>query len=144
MGEKGFTLLEIILVLFFMALILGLSAINFVNRLPSVKLNATTREFAATIKHAWSIAKISNERQVVTIDLDSKTYGIDGLSEKNIPPDISVIIADSLSGEICHGKYRLVFQAVGGTECSRIVLWEGKRKQSIQMDPIIGAIVVKQ
>lgn len=142
--ENGFTLLEIIITLFLMTLILGLSAIYFANRLPSARFNATTREIVATLRHAWSLARINNERQTVTVDLDSKTYGINGFAVRNIPPDVNIKIMDSLSGEVNHGKYQLVFQTVGGAEGGMLVLWNSKKMQSIQLDPVIGAAVVKQ
>jgi len=142
--RSGFTLLEIIIVLFLMTLILGLSVVYFVNRLPSARFDATTREIVATLRHAWSLARINNERQTITVDLDLKTYGINGFGAKKIPPDVNIKIADSFAGEVFHGKYYLQFQATGGAEGGRLILWNNKKMQSIQLDPIIGAVIVKQ
>ncbi len=141
-GWGGFTLLELIIVLFLVTLILGLSTMFFANTLPSSKFNATIRDMSATIKHARSLAQIHGERQTVTIDLDSKKYGIEGRGAKDIPSDIYIKVIDTLSGEIHNGKYQIVLNATGG-EGGTIVLWNNKRSVSIQMDPIVGSIVIK-
>jgi prepilin-type N-terminal cleavage/methylation domain-containing protein len=139
----GFTLLELIIVLFLIALILGLSTIFFANILPSSKFNATIRDITATIRHARSLSEIHGERQTITIDLDSKKYGIEGRGAKDIPPDIYIKVIDPLLGEIYNGKYQLVLNPVGGVESGTIVLWNEKRTVSIQMDPVVGSVVIK-
>jgi len=67
-------LLELIIVLFLMSVILGLSAIFFANSLPGYRLNATVRNISTTIKQARSFAKMLNEQQIVTIDLENRQY----------------------------------------------------------------------
>ncbi len=142
-GGAGFTLLELIIVLFLITLIIGLSTIFFANTLPSSRFNATIRDMSATIKHARSLAQIHGERQIITIDLDLKKYGLEGRSAKDIPSDIHIKVIDPLSGEILKGKYQLVLNAIGGVEGGTIVLWNNKRIVSIQMDPIVGSVVIK-
>ena len=141
--NNGFTLLELIIVLSLITLILGLSTIFFANILPSSRFNATIRDMSATIKHARSLAQINGERQIITIDLDSRKYGLEGRGTKDIPSDIYIKVIDPLSGEIHKGKYQLILDAMGGVEGGTIVLWNNKRVVSIQMDPIVGSVVIK-
>lgn len=140
--DKGFTLLELIMVLFLITLVVGLSAVFFANTLPSSRFNATVRDISATVRHARSLAQTLGEVQTIVIDLDSKTYGIEGRVIKDIPSDIHIKIIDPLSGEIQKGKYSFVLNAIGGAE-GTIVLWNNKRTVSIQMDPIVGIVVIK-
>ena len=142
-GGAGFTLLELIIVLFLVTLILGLSTLIFANTFPSNRLNATVRHISATIKQARSLAQIHSQTQVVTIDLDSKKYGIEGYGFKDIPSDISIKVIDPMSGEIETGKYYFVSYAGGNVEGGTIVLWNSRKKVSIQLDPIVGSMVIK-
>jgi general secretion pathway protein H len=142
-GGAGFTLLELIIVLFLITLILGLSTVFFANILPSSRFNATIRDITATIRYARSLAKIHGERQTITIDLDSKKYGIEGRGAKDIPSDIHIKVVDPLLGEIYNGKYKLVLDPIGGVEGGTIILWNNKRTVSIQIDPIVGSVVIK-
>jgi prepilin-type N-terminal cleavage/methylation domain-containing protein len=142
-NNSGFTLLELIIVLFFIALILGLSTIFFANTLPSSRLNATAREMSATIRHAKHLALINGETQTITINLDSRYYGIEGIAHKNIPSGITFKVIDPLLGEIRNGKYHIIFSATGGMEGGTIVLSTNKKTVSIQLDPVVGSVVIK-
>lgn len=139
--EKGFTLLEIIIVLFLITLITGLSSTHYANMLPAVKFNAVTREMMTTIKHARNLAKTNNEITILTIDLDDRKYNITGFAVKEIPKDVSVKIVDPDKGEIFKGKYLMLFYAGGVADGGTIVMWNHKRTRSIQLDPISGAII---
>ncbi|PKN35748.1 MAG: hypothetical protein CVU61_02690 [Deltaproteobacteria bacterium HGW-Deltaproteobacteria-19] len=139
--KKGFTLLEIIIVLFLITLIAGLSSTHYANLLPAVKFNAVTREMMSTIKHARNLAKANNETTILTIDLDNKKYNIEGLAVKEIPKDVNVKIVDPDRGELFKGKYLMYFYAGGVADGGTVVMWNHKRKRSIQLDPILGAII---
>lgn len=140
--DAGFTLLEVILVLFLISLILGLSTIFFANTLPSSRLNATAREISATIRHARDLALINGEKQTITINLDSRYYQLEGVSQKNIPSGIALQVIDPLLGEIRQGEYSLIFNATGAMEGGTIVLSTEKKAVSIQLDPIVGSVVI--
>jgi hypothetical protein len=141
--NNGFILLELIIVLFLVTLIFGLSTIFFAHILPSNRFNATVRNISSTIRHARSLAQIYGEKQIITIDLDSKKYGLEGRGVKEIPSDVHIKIIDPLSGEIHEGKYQLVLYPAGGIEGGTIVLWNSKKTVSIQIDPIVGSAVIK-
>ena len=141
--NNGFTLLELIIVLFLTTLILGISTIFFANALPSSRLKATAREMAATIRYAKHLATIKGENQTLTIDLDSRSYGIEGRGYKSIPSDINVEIRDPYSGEIFRGKYLIAFNTLGAIEGGTIILSTKKKSVTIQLDPIVGSVVIK-
>jgi prepilin-type N-terminal cleavage/methylation domain-containing protein len=142
--ERGFTLLELIIVVVIIVLVLGLSTLFFASTLPSAKLNGLSREISSTIKQARLMAQNRGETQTIVIDLDAKTYGIEGKEAKTIPPEITAKIIDPLSGEIFHGKYSLIFHDTGGIEGGTVLLTYSKKTIAIEMDPIVGSIVVKQ
>jgi len=48
-----------------------------------------------------------------------------------------------LSGEISSGKHQLMLNRNGSTEGGTIVLWNKKKTVRIEIDSIIGAVVVK-
>jgi general secretion pathway protein H len=141
--NKGFTLLELIIVMFLMGLMLSLVGVLFSSTLPSSKFSATTREVAATIRHARTLAQLRGEDQKVTIDMEARKYGIDNATAREIPPGISIKVIDPLQGEVVTGKYQFNFPAIGGVEGGTIVLWNSTKKARIEIDPIVGSAVVK-
>jgi prepilin-type N-terminal cleavage/methylation domain-containing protein len=141
--DTGFTLLEVIIVVFLMVLVLGLATVFFARTLSSSKLNATAREMSATIRSAKSFAEIHGEKQIISIDLDSKSYGIEGKKSKRIPSSVAVKVLDPLTGEIANGKYQIILNAFGGIEGGTIVLSQDKRSVSIAPDPVVGSVMIK-
>jgi prepilin-type N-terminal cleavage/methylation domain-containing protein len=141
---SGFTLIELTVVLFLMALLVSLSAVFFGNTLPSAKLSATGRELAATIRQARSLAQLNGTSQTVLFNLDTRRYGIEGRGAKSIPPEIGIKVLDPLFGEVQGGTYRILFEATGGVEGATIDLWNRNRLLRIFTDPIVGTVTLKQ
>lgn len=143
-GQGGFTLLELLLVLLLVGLILAFSTfIVLGTTLPSARFNATARDLSATIREARSLARISGDRQIVKLDLDAGTYGIEGRKTRTISGETGVLILDPFAGEIRNGQYRIVVHASGAAESGTIVLRSGKKTASIRTDPVVGAVTIK-
>jgi type II secretory pathway pseudopilin PulG len=141
--EKGFVLLELMVVLFLITLVLGISTVFFANSLPSGKFHATVREMSSALRQARSLAQIHHERQLVTIDLDAKTYGLENRGSRMIPSGISVKIIDPVRGELLDGTYQFIMHPSGGIEGGTVILWDARRKASIQVDPVVGTMVIQ-
>jgi prepilin-type N-terminal cleavage/methylation domain-containing protein len=141
--KNGFTLLEVIIVIFLVTLILGMSTVFFAGFLPSARFSATGREMSAVIRHARSLARMNMEKKAVIIDLDSRVYGIEGLITKSFPPEMKITVLDPVSGEMERGKYPIIFHPTGGMEGGTIILSSNKKVMRIETDPISGAVMIK-
>ncbi|MGO9213785.1 MAG: Tfp pilus assembly protein FimT/FimU [Syntrophales bacterium] len=139
--RKGYTLMEVMLVVFLIALILGIATIFFANSLPAARLRATGRDMAAAIKYAKYLAKANNERQMFNIDLDYKTYTVEGRETRRIPPDVMVTILDTNLDVITTGRFSIAFDAMGGNDWHSIILSRGRSEITIAMDPVMAAVI---
>ena len=142
-NSSGFTLLELIIVIFLITLMLGLSSVFFANTLPTGRFNATTRDIASTIRQARHLALLNGEKQTITIDMDSRTYGIEGRGIKTLTSGINIRVTDPLVGDITKGQYHMAFHSAGGSEGGTVVLWNNSRVASINIDPVAGAVIIK-
>lgn len=141
--DKGFTLLEIIIVLTLVVVILGFSTLFFGNALPGARLNAAGRELSATMRHAKMLAKNDGEPRTVLINIDTRRYGIAGLEAKSLPEGINIRVTDPVAGEVSRGDYAVLFHGSGIAEGGTITLWNNKRTLYIELDPILGSVVLK-
>lgn len=142
--EKGFTLLEMVIVMVIIVLILGMSTVFFANSFPSAKLNSLTRDLSTTFRQARTLARNRGEQQVLVVDLDGKTFGMTGHTAKAIPGEIGVRIVDPVEGEIGRGTYSFIFHSTGGIEGGSILLSYKSKTVAIEPDPVVGSVVVKQ
>ena len=143
LNRSGFTLLELIIVIFLITLMVGLSAVFFANTLPSGRFNATAREMASTIRQAKHLAQLNGEKQVITIDMDSRSYGIEGRGEKKLPSGLHIKVTDPLTGDITNGQYHMTFHSAGSTEGGTVILWNNSKAAQIDVDPVAGAVIIK-
>ena len=139
----GFTLLEMVIVLILIGLLFGLSAFAIGRGIPSVRLNATAREISAAIRFTRTLALTKGESQTMTIEFETRKFGIKGRDSKSIPSDISVRVIDPVAGEVSRGVYRIVFRPSGGYEGAQIVLRAGGNEVRVNTDPILGSTTTK-
>ena len=144
-ASDGFTLLELMIVLFLAMFMMGMGIIAMMDRLPAAKLDATAREMSAMMRQARMLAKIQGEKQAIVVDLGARSYGIEG---KEIPEDSrrdpSYDIDDSPTGVADNGIYRLVFSPFGGIDGGTVMLSTGQRSISIKPDPIMGFLISRK
>jgi type II secretion system protein H len=144
LNRNGFTLLEILMVIFLISLIAGLSSIMFSNSLSSQKLEACAREIMATFRYARSTAVSEGRWQSVMIDMNARKFGIEGGRTRDFPDTTSIKVVDSISGEVTEGGYRFVFSPSGVAEGGTVILSSGKRVVKIDIDPVIGAVRTRE
>ena len=140
----GFTLIELTVVLFLVALVLGLSSLFFAGSLPSARLSAVSRELSATIRQARSFAQSEGMAQAVLLNLDAQSYGIEGRGTRSLPRGVGIRVIDPLLGPVQQGMYRVLFDATGGIDAATIELWNTTKLVRIETDPIVGTVTVKQ
>ncbi|OPY70890.1 MAG: hypothetical protein A4E57_00205 [Syntrophorhabdaceae bacterium PtaU1.Bin034] len=140
-GYRGFTLLELIVVMALAGLVLGLVTLFFANALPSARLSSTARELSATIKQMKTLAENHGEDRTLIIDLDAGQYGAEDGRMRTFPAGVSVSVDDpAAGGEIRNGRYRIVFPATGGIEGGTVILRYRKKAVSIHIDPVVGSV----
>jgi general secretion pathway protein H len=139
-NNRGFTLLEMLLVIFLISIIVGISAVVFTRSLPSQKVDAAAREIMASFRQARSNAVTSGKWQVLNIDIEGRTFGIEGGARRALPEEVSLRVLDPLYGEVVTGGYRFVFAPSGVAEGGTIVLSAGKKVVTLEIDPIVGAV----
>ncbi len=139
---KGFTLLELIIVIFLITIILGLSGFFFAGSTSSQRFNSTVRGVAASLKYAKALASIDGEKKIFSIDMDRRVYGIQDMKGKDIPDGIGIKVTDPVNGDIHNGRYDIVLYPSTGLPGITIWLWDKKRTARIETDPVAGTVVV--
>lgn len=142
--QFGFTLLELIVVLFLMTLLAGLSLALFSKRSSSGALDATARELVAVMKRARSASIVTGEMQSVIIDLDSNRFGLEGKGSKAFSRDIVVSVILPPAEEKKEGRHLFNFSPAAGFEDKAILLSSPSRSLLIRIDPVVAARIEKR
>jgi len=141
--QSGYALLEVVIVLFLITLIVGLSSFFVVDSMPGANLDAAAREVSATIRRARVLAMLNSEERRIIMDLDAKNYGMEGFGFKRIPGNVGMMALDPLHGEVKNGKYEIRFTANGSIVGGDLVLWNSKRTITVRPDPVLGSVTLR-
>jgi general secretion pathway protein H len=140
-SSKGFTLLEIMLVLFIV--ILGFAAIglNISSGNDATKLQSAARDMVSALRFAKGQALISHEETTVAIDLNENTYTVSDRDKVYTIPDtiaLTVVTAqEELSGK---GLASIRFFPDGSSTGGRIKLEMNSAIWQIDINWLTGQI----
>lgn len=141
--NRGFTFIEMLVVILLMSLITGISMLYFFNSLPAAKFRSAAWELASSLKYAKNLAAVRNEAQSITMDLDARLYSIEKMAPKRIPSDVTVSIRKTLATEesVTSGKYVILYDSTGTSNWEAITLSRGERKLTVKFDPVMTAVI---
>lgn len=139
--NKGFTLLELIVVLFIVVLGFSAIGINLSSGNDSTELKVAARDIVSALRFARGQALISHQETTLTLDLAENSYTVSGRDKIYPIPktiDVTVVTAQSeLSGK---GLGNIRFFADGSSTGGRITLELGKAAWQIDINWLTGQI----
>lgn len=138
---KGFTLLELTVVLFVVVLGFSVIGLNLSSGSDSTEIKAAARDIVSALRYARGQALISHQETTVTIDLGDNSYTVSGRDKLyQIPEsiDITVVTAQNeLSGD---GTANIRFFADGSSTGGRVTLERGHTSWKIDINWLTGQI----
>lgn len=138
---RGFTLLELIVVLFIVVLGFSVVGINLSSGNDSTQLKVAARDIVSALRYARGQALLSHQQTTVTLDLTENSYTVSGRDKVYIIPktiDVTVVTAQSeLTGK---GLGNIRFFADGSSTGGRITLERGKAAWQIDINWLTGQI----
>ncbi len=136
----GFSLLELLIVLFLLSLIAALAAPSFSRTLLSARLRASAAEVRATLARARSIAAAEGRVREAVFDLEEGRFGLDNDAVLKGLPEPIRIGAVRLAGEEARGpEARVRFFPDGTAEEAEVSVDAGDGGEiRVKVDPLTG------
>ncbi len=139
-GLRGFTLVELLVVMAIAALMMTAVPTLFSAALPGVELKATARRTAATLRLARESAIRRGEDTQLVVDLDAHRLVLEGYRNLNIPARLSVQL-DAASSEMIDDRHGVIrFFPDGSSTGGRIVLAQGDHGYQVGVTWLTGRI----
>ncbi len=144
MPPRGFTLIELIVVLAIMALMLVIAAPYASNALPGVTLTSAAHDVAAGPRTARSLAISRNREVAFTLDVAAHRFTVDhGRAMRSLDEalDITLETARSELDDETVGTIR--FFSDGSSPGGRVTLALGERDYHIDVDWLTGRVSIR-
>ncbi len=154
-GRRGFSLIELILVLFLIGLIAGLVTPFLISTLDRTKSQSEVRKIASTLRYARNQAISQKIPFAFAANIDDNRYWITPLNSNetsrffSLGPKIRIAQFVFQEETIVHGSFSIVFYPQGSSSGGSIGLetaGAGKASvlYSITLDPVTGKPLVEE
>ena len=143
MRHRGFTLLEIIVVLAIGVAALAMIA-GMVFRGPSTSdLKAAARTLASGLRQAQTTAMVTRRDALLTLDLEAREYYLPNDSQPHkLPDNLELKLFTAQSEAVSEKKGAIRFYPDGSSTGGRITVQSGERKFLVDVDWLTGRVAI--
>lgn len=138
---RGFTLLELTVVLFVVVLGFSVIGLNLASGNDSTEVKAAARDIVSALRYARGQALATHQEATVDVNLNDNSYTVSGRDKRyQIPKamDVTVVTAQTeLTGE---GMASIRFFADGSSTGGRITLERGETSWKVDINWLTGQI----
>ena len=141
-GKHGFTLLELIVVLFVISVVMALVLPSFTG-FGEQKLKSEVREMASILRYMNDSAVARKATYFIRFDLDDGMVswtGPDGKREKTFD-DITVVTTQA-TGRVSRGEITFFFEPLGTRENISVHLSDGDNDMSVTLHHLSGRVKI--
>jgi general secretion pathway protein H len=141
--EAGFTLLEVIVVLVLAGIIYAILLAVPMRGASAADLKASARVLASGLRQAQSMAMVTRQDAVLTLDLDSREFVLAGEKEpRKLPDGIDLKLYTAQSEVTSDRKGAIRFYPDGSSTGGRITVSAGERKFLVDVDWLTGRVSI--
>lgn len=137
-GQRGFTLVEVLVVMVIMALVLGLVATGLSRSISGAEAREAGRKMVGALRYTRTQAILQKSEQVFTVNLESKSYLAPGRSEVLLPEGMELVLTTAASEQVEDDVGRIRFFPDGGSTGGRIDLQVNGREYIVNVAWLTG------
>ena len=141
--HRGFTLLEVLVVLALLAMIYALvpPMVNIGGS--TAELKAGARQVAAGLRKARSQAIVSRDEATLTLDVEARNFWLSGEGKPRSLPRQAEIGVFTSQGEVVDAATAAIrFYTDGSSTGGRVTLAMGERKLHVDVDWLTGQVEI--
>jgi general secretion pathway protein H len=140
-NAKGFTLLELMVVLFIMVLGFSVIGVNLSSSNNTTEHQRVSADIISALRYARGMALMAHRESVVTFDLDENSYTVDRRSKVyEIPKTIQVKLVTAQSQLTGQKQASIRFFADGSSTGGRVSLKRGENTWQIDINWLTGQV----
>ena len=141
--KRGFTLLELLVVMLIVGLLVALVPPLFSGAVPGAKLKAAVRDLAVTLRLARNQSITRDVERQVHLNLESPAYAIGAQAPRALPAGVELQVAPVPGQSAVESKRHVVrFFSDGSSSGTLIKLSRGKRSYDLHVGWLTGRVTI--
>lgn len=143
-GQRGFTLIEIIVVLMLIALVVTIASVSVGQGLTGARVRSASRDLVAALRYTRGQAIVSQSEQVLELDLEHFTYTAPKRNPVELPKDMELRLLTAQQELTGEKSGRIRFYPDGSSTGGRIKVIRGQRAWDIEIAWLTGEIALRE
>lgn len=136
--DRGFTLVELMVVMIIIALIMGLIATSMSRSVSSAEARAASRKLVASLRYTRTRAIIDKKEQIFLVDTSNRSYQAPGRKRIDLPEGVEVTITTARSEVTSEDVAGIRFFPDGGSTGGHIELTVNGREYRVNVAWLTG------
>jgi general secretion pathway protein H len=141
---RGFSLLELVVVMVLIALVTGLGAAVLGSALPGRQLKAAAKDVAVQLRFTRARAIATGTEQVFELDVIGKRWRAAGERAGELPDDVELRVITARGESPAHDVAAVRFFPDGAATGGRVVLEMGEAAWRVDVGWLTGEVTVTQ
>jgi general secretion pathway protein H len=137
-SNRGFTLVELMVVMVIIALVMGLVATSLSSSISSAEARAASRKLVASLRYTRARAILDKKEQVLLVDIDNRSYKAPGRKQINLPEGVDLTVTTARSELTSEAVAGIRFFPDGGSTGGHIELLINDREYRINVAWLTG------
>ena len=139
---RGFTLIEIIVVIALIGVVATVAALSFSRSLSGARIEAASRDLVAALRYTRGQAIVKGEQKVLTLDLENNTYQAPAKAAIDLPKDMELRLTTAQQELVDENKGGIRFFPDGSSTGGNIAVVLGEREWKINVGWLTGEITL--
>ncbi len=136
--ERGFTLVELMVVMIIIAMIMGLVATSMSRSVSSAEARAASRKLVSSLRYTRARAIIDKQEQVFEVDTENRSYQAPGRDKIELPEGVDITITTARSEVTSEDVAGIRFFPDGGSTGGHIELTVNEREYRVNVAWLTG------
>lgn len=142
--QRGFTLVELMVVMVIIALVMGLVATSLSRSVSAAESRAASRKLVASLSYTRTRAIVQKVEQVFLVDTDTRSYQAPGRKQVFLPEGVDVSITTARSEMTSETVAGIRFFPDGGSTGGHVELLVNGREYRINVAWLTGEASVER
>lgn len=141
---RGFTLIELVMVLMLAALAITVAAVAVSRSLGSAKVRAAGQDLVAALRYTRAQAIVTRKQQALELDVEKRSYNAPRRGEVQLPTDMELRLFTAAEERTGDTSGRVRFYPDGSSTGGRIKLVHRGRAWDVEIAWLTGEVRLRQ
>lgn len=143
-NQRGFTLVELMVVMVIIALVMGLVATSLSRSVSSAEARAATRKLVANLRYTRTKAIVDKQEKTFSVDVENRSYMAPGRKQVTLPKGIELTLTTARSEMTSENVGGIRFFPDGGSTGGHIEMYVNGREYRVDVAWLTGEATLQR